>query len=74
MCRTIEREEYDDDSFILCGKEYTRMAKRLKTVVEPIWFEIMPCAFFYSNLKSIPNVSRTFQRNLEYISIFYNKV
>ena len=42
MCRTLEREEerrretdrqtdrekreYDDDNFILCGKEYTRMA------------------------------------------------
>ena len=65
--------EYDDDSDILCGKEYTRMAKILKIGVEPIWFEIIPCASFYSNLRSILEVSRTFQRNLEYTSIFYNK-
>ena len=45
--REGERErEYDDDSFILCGKEYTRVPKRLKTDVEPIWFEIIPCASF----------------------------
>ena len=47
------------------------MTMRLKTSVEPIWFDIMPCASFYSNLRSIPEVSRTFQRNQEYTSIFY---
>ena len=46
---------------------------RLKTGVEPIWFEIMPCASFYSVLTSTPKVSRMFQRNLEYTSTFYNK-
>ena len=30
------------------------MAMRLKTGVEPIWFEIMPCASFYSVLRSTP--------------------
>ena len=73
--RRRERErEYDDDNFILCGKEYKGMAKRLKTGVEPIWFEIMPCASFYSVLRSTPEVSRMFQRYLEYMSsTFYNK-
>ena len=42
------------------------MAMRLKTGVEPIWFEIMPCASFYSVLRNTPEVSRMFQRNLEY--------
>ena len=50
------------------------MAMRLKTGVEPIWFEIIPCAYFYSVLMSTPEVSRMFQRNLEYTSIFYNKI
>ena len=36
------------------------MTMRLKTGVEPIWFEIMPCASFYSVLKSTPEVSRMF--------------
>ena len=49
------------------------MAKRLKTSVELILFEIMPCDSFYSVVKSTPKVSRMFQRNLEYTSIFYNK-
>ena len=39
-------------------KEYTRIARRLKTGVEPIWFEIMPCASFYSVLRNTPEVSR----------------
>ena len=51
----------------------TRMARRLRTGVEPIWFDIMSCAPFYSDLMSIPEVSRMFQRNLEYSSIFYNR-
>ena len=49
------------------------MAMRLKTGVEPIWFKIMPCASFYSVFRSIPEVSRMFQRNLEYTATFYNK-
>ena len=62
-CRTLERErererERDDDIDIYINvKEYTKMTMRLKTSVEPIWFEIMPCASFYSNLRSIPEVS-----------------
>ena len=54
-------------------REYTIVARRLKTGVELIWFEIMPCASFYSVLRNTPEVSRMFQRNLEYTSIFYNK-
>ena len=50
------------------------VAKRLKTGVEPIWFNIMPSAFFYSVLKSNPEASRMFQRNLEYTLISYNKM
>ena len=46
-------------------KEYTRMARRLKTGIETIWFEIMPYASFYSVLKSTPEVSRMFQRNVK---------
>ena len=70
-CRTLERErERDDDSDIYINvKEYTKITMRLKTGVEPIWFDIMPCASFYSNLKSIPEVCRMFQRNLEYTTI-----
>ena len=68
-CRTGERErerERDDDNDIYINvKEYTKMTMRLKTGIEPIWFDIMPCASFYSNLRSIPEVSRMFQRNLE---------
>ena len=61
-----------DDSYGV-RKEYTKMAMRLKTGIEPIWFEIMPCASFYSVLRSTPEVSRMFTRNLEYTSTFYNK-
>ena len=42
---------------------------RLKNGIEPIWFNIMPRASFYSVLEA----SRMFQRNLEYTSISYNK-
>ena len=49
------------------------VVRRLKTDVEPIWFEIMPYASFYSVLKSNREVSRMFQRNVEYTSTFYNK-
>ena len=51
-----------------------RIARRLKIGVEPIWFEIIPCASFYSVVKSTPEVSRMFQRNLEYIFIFYSEI
>ena len=54
-------------------KEYTKIAMRLKIGVEPNCFEIMPCASFYSVLRSSPQVSRMFERNLEYTSTFYNK-
>ena len=51
------------------GANQTRIARRLKTGVELIWFQILPCASFYSVLRSTPEVSRMFQRNLEYTSI-----
>ena len=64
--RERERERDDDDNDIYINvKEYTKITMRLKTGVEPIWFDIMPCASFYSNLRSIPEVSRMFQRNME---------
>ena len=47
-------------------KRVYKMAMRLKTGVEPIWFKIMPCASFYSVLKNTLEVSRMFQRYLEY--------
>ena len=59
--------------YVLCEGKYIIVARRLKTGVEPIWFEIMACVSFYSDLRSIPELSRMFQRNLEYTSIFYNK-
>ena len=71
--RERERERDDDNDIYINVKEYTKMTMRLKTGVEPIWFEIMPCASFYSVLKNTPEVSRSFQRNLEYTSSFYNK-
>jgi hypothetical protein len=46
---------------------------RLKTGVEPIWFNIMPCASIYSILRRSLEASRMFQRNMEYTSISYNK-
>ena len=75
-CRTRERErerENDDDKRYIMWNEYTSIARSLKTGVEPIWFEIMPCASIYSVLRSTLEVSRVFQRNLEYTSIFYTK-
>ena len=71
--RERERERDDDSDIYINPKVYTKMTIRLKTSVEPIWFDIIPCASFYGNLRSIPEVSRMFQRNLEYTSIFYNK-
>ena len=54
-------------------KNKYKIAMRLKTSVEPIWFNIMPRASFYSVLRMILEASKMFQRNLEYISISYNK-
>ena len=34
------------------------MAMRLKTGIEPIWFKIMPSAFFYSVLRSNPEADK----------------
>ena len=72
-CRILERGRDDDSDIYINVKEYTKMTMRLKTGFEPIWFEIMPCASFYSVLRNTPEVSRMFQRNLEYTSTFYNK-
>ena len=55
-CRTLKRKrerererERDDNSDIYINvKEYTKMTMRLKTSIEPIWFEIMLCASFDS--------------------------
>ena len=55
-------------------KSKYKMAMRLKTGVEPIWFNIMPCGSFYSVLRRSPEASRMFQRNLEYTLISYNKI
>ena len=68
-----ERERENDYKDIYYMKGVYNSSLRLKTGVEPIWFEIMPCASFYSVLTSTPKVSRMFQRNLEYTSTFYNK-
>ena len=64
-CRTLEmereRERDDDDNEININvKEYTKMTMRLKTGIEPMWFEIMPCASFYNVLRSNLEVSRMF--------------
>ena len=66
-----EREGENDDTKDICimRRKYTLVARRLKTGVEPIWFELMPCASFYSVFRITPEVSRMFQRNLEYTSI-----
>ena len=80
-CRTLERERSRErgreremiTTIYINVKEYTKMTMRLKTNVEPIWFEIIPCASFYSVLRSTPEVSRMFHRNLEYTSTFYKK-
>ena len=60
-----------DDIYYMKSKY--KIAMRLKTGVEPIWFNLMPRASFYSALRRILEASRIFQRNLEYTSIFYNK-
>ena len=54
-------------------KSKYKIAMRLKTGVELIWFNLMPRASFYSALRRILETSRMFQRNLEYTSTFYNK-
>ena len=55
-------------------KSKYKIAMRLKIGVEPIWFKIIPCASFYSVLRSSPEASRMFQRNLEYTINFYSKI
>ena len=65
-CKTLEterereREREMKTTIYINVKEYTKMTMRLKTGVEPIWFEIMPCASFYSVLRSTLEVSRMF--------------
>ena len=54
-------------------KSKYKIAMRLKTGVEPIWFEIMPCASFYSVPRNSLEASRIFQRYPEYTIIFYSK-
>ena len=58
--RERQRERDDDSDIYIIVKEYTKMTMRLKTSVEPICFKIMPCVSFYSNLRSIPKISRMF--------------
>ena len=77
-CRTLERRrERERKKMMMTAiyyvKKCTRIARRHKIGIEPIWFEIMPRASFYSVLRNTPEVSRMFQRNLEYTSIFYSK-
>ena len=55
--------------YVLGEGKYTITARRLKTGLEPIWFELMPCASFYIVFRNTSEVSRMFQRNLEYTSI-----
>ena len=55
--------------YVLGEGKYTIAARRHKTGVEPIWFELMPCTSFYGAFRNTPEVSRMFQRNLEYTSI-----
>ena len=64
--REREREREMMTSIYINVKEYTKITMSLKTGIEPIWFEIMPCASFYSVLRNTLEVSRIFQRNLEY--------
>ena len=73
LVNAIVLERDDFNRLYIIGRVSTKGLLRLKTGVEPIWLNIMPCASFYSILKSSPKVSRMFQRNLEYTSTFYNK-
>ena len=62
-----ERERRRDTKDIcIMRRKYTLVARRLKTGVELIWFELMPCTSFYSVFRNTPEVSRMFQKNLEY--------
>ena len=87
-CRTLERKREKErererereremmmmmTAIYINVKQYTKITMRLKTGVEPIWFEIMPCASFYSVLMNTLEIFRMFHRNLEYTSTFYNK-
>ena len=60
--REREREGENDDTKDICimRRKYTLVARRLKTGVEPIWFNIMPNALFYSVFRSNPEASRMF--------------
>ena len=73
--REREREGENDDmkDIFIMRRKYTLVTRRLKTGVEPIWFNIMPCASFYSVFRNTHEVSRMFQRNLEYTSILKHK-
>ena len=62
---TKRDRERDDNKWCIILREYTRIARRLKTSVEPNWFGIMPCASIYIVVMSTPKVSRMFQSNLE---------
>ena len=46
--REREREGENDATKDICimRRKYTLVARRLKTGVEPIWFELMPCASY----------------------------
>ena len=71
-----ERDSEDErDTYIMIYymKSKYKITIRLKTCVEPIWFNIMYHASFYSVLRRSLEASRMFQRNLEYTSISYNK-
>ena len=64
-CRTLERKierererEIMMTTIYINAKEYTKMTMRLKTGVEPIWFDIMPRASFYSVLRRSLEASR----------------
>ena len=39
--------------YVLGEGKYTIVVRRLKTGVEPIWFELMPCASFYSVFRNV---------------------
>ena len=71
--REGEREN-DDIKWYIILREDTRIARRLKTGIEPNWFRIMPCASIYSDVRSTPEVSRMFKGNLEYTWISYSEI
>ena len=64
--RGSRERENDDNKWYIILREDTRTTTRLKTRVEPNRFGIMPCASIYTVVKSILEVFRMFQNNLEY--------